>query len=67
MKRMEFWRRQLRRHWDSVCENSWESSRAALRAAGLRERTLRRMDPDARVAALERACLDPYDFIYLAC
>ncbi len=38
-----------------------------LRRAGLREETLRRMDPDERVAALERAGLDPYDYIYLAC
>ena len=38
----------------------------ALRMAGLDEKTLRRMDPDDRVAALERANLDPYDYIYLA-
>ncbi len=38
----------------------------ALRMAGLDEETLRRMDPDDRVAALERANLDPYDYIYLA-
>lgn len=37
-----------------------------LRMAGLDEETLRRMDPDDRVAALERANLDPYDFIYLS-
>jgi hypothetical protein len=34
--------------------------------AGLDEETLRRMEPDDRVAALERANLDPYDYIYLA-
>lgn len=34
--------------------------------AGLDEDTLRRMDPDDRVAALEGAGLDPYDYIYLA-
>lgn len=39
----------------------------ALRRAGLQEETLRRMDPDDRVAALEGAGLDPYDYIYLAC
>lgn len=33
--------------------------------AGLDEETLRRMEPDERVAALERANLDPYDYIYL--
>ena len=37
-----------------------------LRMAGLDEETLRRMDPDDRVAALERANLDPYDYIYLS-
>lgn len=37
-----------------------------LRLAGLDEDTLRRMDPDDRVAALEKANLDPYDYIYLA-
>jgi hypothetical protein len=37
-----------------------------LRMAGLDEETLRSMDPDDRVAALERANLDPYDYIYLA-
>ena len=41
--------------------------RRKLRQAGLNERCLRRMDPDARVAALEQAKLDPYDYIYLAC
>ena len=41
--------------------------RAALRQAGLTETSLRRMDPDARVAVLEQAKLDPYDYIYLAC
>lgn len=37
-----------------------------LRAAGLDEQQLRAMAPDDRVAALERAGLDPYDFIFLA-
>ena len=37
-----------------------------LRKAGLDEETLRRMAPDDRVAALEGAGLDPYDYIYLA-
>jgi hypothetical protein len=37
-----------------------------LARAGLDEKTLRRMDPDDRVAALEGAGLDPYDYIYLA-
>mgnify|MGYP003299718254 CR=1 FL=1 len=31
------------------------------------EHKLRRMDPDARVTALEKARLDPYDYIFLAC
>ena len=37
-----------------------------LRSAGLEEEALRRMDPDERVAVLENASLDPYDYIYLA-
>ena len=37
-----------------------------LARAGLDEKSLRRMDPDDRVAALEGAGLDPYDYIYLA-
>ena len=40
--------------------------RKKLRTAGLDEKTLREMDPDDRVAALEGAGLDPYDYIYLA-
>lgn len=41
--------------------------REELRLAGLSEETLRKMDPDDRVALLEQARLDPYDYIYLAC
>ena len=37
-----------------------------LARAGLDEKSLRRMDPDDRVAALEGAGLDPYDYIFLA-
>lgn len=37
------------------------------RCAGLSEETLREMEPDERVTALEQAHLDPYDYIYLAC
>ena len=37
-----------------------------LARAGLDEKVLRRMDTDDRVAALEGAGLDPYDYIYLA-
>lgn len=39
--------------------------RHQLRRAGLSEKALRKMAPDDRVAVLERARLDPYDFIYL--
>ena len=35
--------------------------------AGLTESQLRSMDPDDRVAVLEAAHLDPYDYIYLVC
>ena len=41
--------------------------RSQLQRAGLSERKLRRMDPNDRVRALERAKLNPYDFIFLAC
>lgn len=41
--------------------------REELRLAGLSEESLRKMDPDDRVALLEKARLDPYDYIYLAC
>ena len=41
--------------------------REELRQAGLTEEALRNMDPDDRVAVLEQARLDPYDYIYLAC
>ena len=45
----------------------YEPYREELTQAGLSERKLRRMSPDDRVAALENAKLDPYDYIYLAC
>ena len=41
--------------------------RKRLRLAGLNEEELRKMDPDERVAVLERAKLNPFDYIYLAC
>ena len=47
-------------------ERSGDKMPGNLRKAGLDEETLRRMDPDDRVAALEGAGLDPYDYIYLA-
>lgn len=67
MKLKELWKRHMCRHWNGICEKSWDSQRFALRAAGLEEEKLRRMDPDDRVAVLEGACLDPFDYIYLAC
>ena len=57
-------------HWkqgEEVLDAEYEPSRDQLSLAGLSEEELRKMDPDTRVAALERANLDPYDFIYLAC
>lgn len=45
----------------------YEPFREELSLAGLDEEKLRQMDPDDRVAALEQARLDPYDYIYLAC
>lgn len=46
---------------------AYQPLREELASAGLDEETLRKMDPDDRVAALEKARLDPYDYIYLAC
>lgn len=48
-------------------EAEYAPLRKALVNAGLDEERLRTMDPDDRVAALEQARLDPYDFIFLAC
>lgn len=57
-------------HWreeEEVLDAEYEPFRNQLSLAGLNEEELRKMDPDDRVAALEQANLDPYDFIYLAC
>ena len=48
-------------------EAEYAPLRRKLINAGLDEAILRRMDPDDRVALLEQAKLDPYDYIYLAC
>ena len=50
-----------------VLDAEYAPCRENLRKAGLSEAKLREMDPDDRVAVLEGARLDPYDFIYLAC
>lgn len=52
---------------DQPMDAEYEPFQDALALAGLSEEKLRKMDPDDRVAALERAKLDPYDYIYLAC
>ena len=52
---------------DRAMDAEYEPFREELSLAGLNEAELRKMDPDDRVAALERAQLDPYDYIYLAC
>lgn len=52
---------------ERMLDAEYEPQRRNLRTAGLDEQELRRMDPDDRVAALEEARLDPYDYIYLAC
>ena len=48
-------------------EAEYAPLRRKLRSAGLDEALLRAMDRDDRVALLEQAKLDPYDYIYLAC
>lgn len=52
---------------DCPLDAEYAPARDELSRAGLSEEMLRRMDPDDRVAALEQASLDPYDYIYLAC
>ena len=52
---------------DWAVDAAYEPYREELSMAGLDERKLRQMDPDERVAVLEQAKLDPYDYIYLAC
>jgi hypothetical protein len=52
---------------DVPLDAEYEPLREALGRAGLREETLRNMEPEERVATLEKAGLDPYDYIYLAC
>jgi len=53
--------------WEQALDAEYEPCQEELRMAGLDEEGLRNMDPDDRVAALEQAHLDPYDYIYLAC
>jgi len=52
---------------ERAMDAEYEPFREELSLAGLDEGKLRQMDPDERVAALEQAKLDPYDYIYLAC
>ena len=52
---------------EPIPDAEYEPVQEALRLAGLSEEALRKMEPDDRVAALEKAHLDPYDYIYLAC
>ena len=52
---------------ERIMDAEYEPYREELSLAGLSEAQLRQMDPDDRVAALEEARLDPYDYIYLAC
>ena len=52
---------------DQTMDAEYKPFREELSLAGLDEEVLRRMEPDDRVAALEQARLDPYDYIYLAC
>lgn len=52
---------------EQVMDAEYEPYRDELSLAGLDEEELRQMDPDDRVAVLEQADLDPYNYIYLAC
>lgn len=51
----------------SAVDVEYEPYQKELQIAGLDAEGLRKMDPDERVAVLEQANLDPYDYIYLAC
>ena len=55
------------KYFEEILDAEYEPYREALSNAGLDEEALRQMDPDDRVAVLESARLDPYDYIYLAC
>lgn len=55
------------RFFEDILDAEYKLCRENLLDAGLDEEDLRQMDPDDRVAVLERAQLDPYDYIYLAC
>lgn len=57
----------LSRPEEQAVDAQYEPYREELSMAGLDEEKLRQMDPDDRVAVLEQAKLDPYDYIYLAC
>ena len=61
---MMFVRKQSRE--ERMLERELGPLRRKLSRAGLKEKVLRNMDPDERVAALEGASLDPYEFLYLA-
>ena len=62
----EWLRAGRRRPEDRPMDAAYEPFREELSQAGLDEEVLRRMEPDDRVAALEEARLDPYDYLYLA-
>ena len=65
---IDFWKALFcRRPEEQAVDAEYEPYREELSQAGLSEASLRQMDPDDRVAALEQAKLDPYDYIYLNC
>lgn len=52
---------------EALLNAEYKPYRSQLQRAGLSERKLRRMEPNDRVRVLEKAKLNPYDFIFLAC
>ena len=58
-----FWTRKE----DPALTAEYRPLREKLAQAGLSEWALRRMAPEKRVKALEKAHLNPYDYIFLAC
>lgn len=64
---IDFARAMEMKRLEEVLDAEYRPYREELHHAGLSEETLRHMDPDDRVAVLEGAHLDPYNYIYLAC
>ena len=63
--KIHLWKKLYRE--DPALSAEYRPLRRRLAQAGLSEKALRKMAPQQRVQALEKANLDPYDYIFLAC